>query len=421
MRPKILMIPSWYPTKENPIHGSFFQEQALALSNYFEFCILHVNAVYISFKKYLYIKLLHKSSIFFRNDKVDDNLLHFFASYYVLSDRSKIISVLRFFCFNTNGMIKKQKDAVFSDINKYLIAHNFPADLIYAMTAQVNGVDAYHFGKINNIPVILAEHAPFPLIGTVISDDLREAISRCDGILAVSYDKARQILMQNIDCKPIVVGNMVNETIFKPSKKIKKKNEFTILIVALYNFYKDYDTFFHAIAYLRQITDSKFKVKIVGYMPYIPARQESIWVLGEREFFEHLNKYQLQDICELIPMVHREEMADIYNQSDVFVMTSIQEGLSVSALEASACGLPVFSTRCGGVEDYITDDYGRLFNIQDWKTIAESLYQMIKRQITFDGDRIRENVIARYGLNAFTERLHTIFTGVICEHRVTHV
>ena len=33
----ILMIPSWYPTKTNPINGSFFREQALALASDFNF------------------------------------------------------------------------------------------------------------------------------------------------------------------------------------------------------------------------------------------------------------------------------------------------------------------------------------------------------------------------------------------------
>ena len=30
----ILVIPSWYPTAENPVNGSFFAEQAKALADY---------------------------------------------------------------------------------------------------------------------------------------------------------------------------------------------------------------------------------------------------------------------------------------------------------------------------------------------------------------------------------------------------
>ena len=35
MKPTILMLPSWYPTKENPHNGCFFREQALAMQEKF--------------------------------------------------------------------------------------------------------------------------------------------------------------------------------------------------------------------------------------------------------------------------------------------------------------------------------------------------------------------------------------------------
>ena len=40
MKKTILMLPSWYPTKENPYNGCFFIVQALALSKKFDFVVL---------------------------------------------------------------------------------------------------------------------------------------------------------------------------------------------------------------------------------------------------------------------------------------------------------------------------------------------------------------------------------------------
>ena len=40
LKPTILMIPSWYPSTENPHNGSFFREQALALSVNFNFIVI---------------------------------------------------------------------------------------------------------------------------------------------------------------------------------------------------------------------------------------------------------------------------------------------------------------------------------------------------------------------------------------------
>jgi len=410
---KILMIPSWYPTKENPIHGSFFKEQAMALSEYCDFCILHLN--YFSLKKTLFTRILKKTnvSLSFTNEE-DDGFLHVYATEYVSPILNILYRLLRYIEVDTEVFIKKEKEYKYREIYEYIKKIKFFPDVIYAMTAQSNGIDSYNFGKTNNLPVILAEHSPFPVVGTTVNDELREAMSKSNRILVVSRDKARQILMQNIQCNPIVVGNMIDENKFNLSNS--KPKIFTILIVGAYNFYKDYETFFKAVSYLKQITNLPFKVKIVGYMP---VTQISIWSLGEDAFLKHLSRYNLVDICELLPMIPRDEMPNIYKGSSVFVMTSIQEGLSVAALEASCCGLPVFSTRCGGVEDYVTDDYGRLFDLQDWKSIAISLKEMMEGGLHFNRDAIRKNVVSHYGVSAFTKRLNDIFTQVIKEYNNT--
>lgn len=415
MKPKILMIPSWYPTKDNPLHGSFFREQAEALSEYYEFCILHMDYTN-SIKKTIFMRLFKNTIVSLSlSTNEDDSFQHIYAVGYIFFQNKRIYRLLKLFGFNIQNVITKQKEFVNKSIFQYLIKLNYLPDVIYAMTAQINGVDVYNFGKINNIPVVLAEHAPFPVVGSVVSDELREAISKSNRILAVSIDKARQILMQNIMCNPIVIGNMVDENIFSISDC--KPEIFTILIVAANNFYKDYNTFLHAISYLKKIATAPFKVKIVGYMPVLG---ESIWYLGEEKFKKTIEEYDILDICELIPKASREEMPNIYGQSSVFVMTSIQEGMSVSALEASCCGLPVFSTRCGGVEDYINDDYGRLFNIQDWKSISIALNDFLMSEIHFDPYKIRENVVSRYGKYAFCKRLDSIFKAVILENQKTN-
>ena len=83
-------------------------------------------------------------------------------------------------------------------------------------------------------------------------------------------------------------------------------------------------------------------------------------------------------------------MIDHFHEADAFVLTSIQEGLPVSVLEAMACGLPIFSTRCGGVEDIVDENCGRLFPLRDFRSIAEALKELMEGRISFDGERIRE-------------------------------
>jgi glycosyltransferase involved in cell wall biosynthesis len=54
--------------------------------------------------------------------------------------------------------------------------------------------------------------------------------------------------------------------------------------------------------------------------------------------------------------VPTEQMPQLYRDNDIFVMSSAHEGMSNAMLEAMACGLPIVTTRCEGVEELIADN-----------------------------------------------------------------
>ena len=117
----------------------------------------------------------------------------------------------------------------------------------------------------------------------------------------------------------------------------------------------------------------------------------------------------------MIPEVPHEEICDVYNKADAFVMTSIQEGQPVSAMEAACCGLPIFSTRCGGVEDYVDDSVGRIYAITDIEGMANGLKDYLEGKIVFDAAHIRDNVISQFGREAFTNNFKNVMSEAIEE------
>lgn len=279
-------------------------------------------------------------------------------------------------------------------------------DLVYGLTAQDMADKCFCLSKALNVPYVLAEHAPFPYPGHIITNLQKSCIENADAHLIISKDKIRQIMLQNIKLGNYrYVGNYVNEEtfIFSPFPHQNK----TFVIVAANSFYKNYDMFIRTIDKLSAITDKNFSVLIVGF-----AANKG-YSKNTEELVAKVQASKFADKVELIPSAARSEMPKILNRCDAFVMTSIQEGQPVSALEAACCGLPIFSTRCGGVEDYVTESIGRIVPIDDSDLLATLLNDFLDEKIVFDKKHIREVIVSKFGHDAFVKNVSTVFYSLI--------
>lgn len=69
----------------------------------------------------------------------------------------------------------------------------------------------------------------------------------------------------------------------------------------------------------------------------------------------------------------------VLHQLDVFVMPSLKEGLSLSVLEAQACGIPVVASGVGGLLDIVEDGRtGYLFEPKDPESLASAIIETLK-------------------------------------------
>jgi len=73
----------------------------------------------------------------------------------------------------------------------------------------------------------------------------------------------------------------------------------------------------------------------------------------------------------------REDMPDAYFATDVLVVTSDNEGTNVSAIEAQAAGVPVVSTRVGGMPSVVAADTGLLVEPDDEDGFARALERVL--------------------------------------------
>ncbi|MCH5299784.1 MAG: glycosyltransferase family 4 protein [Ruminococcus sp.] len=74
---------------------------------------------------------------------------------------------------------------------------------------------------------------------------------------------------------------------------------------------------------------------------------------------------------------YRKDVVDICSQSDLFVLPSLHEGLSVASLEAMYCGLPVVISNIRGVGDYLENGKtGYICDVDDVKAFANAIQSL---------------------------------------------
>jgi glycosyltransferase involved in cell wall biosynthesis len=104
-------------------------------------------------------------------------------------------------------------------------------------------------------------------------------------------------------------------------------------------------------------------------------------VLGEGELREHLEKQVHEHHLEkhvLLPGF-RTDVLGCIKGFDLFVMSSVTEGLGTSLLDAMACGRPIVATRAGGIPEIVEDGInGTLVPPRDAAALAAAIVRALK-------------------------------------------
>jgi sugar transferase (PEP-CTERM/EpsH1 system associated) len=170
---------------------------------------------------------------------------------------------------------------------------------------------------------------------------------------------------------------------------------------------KDHATLVQAFALLRERLPQhagRLRLAIIGDGPLRPALARQVEEAG------------LLDAVWLPGA--RNDIAAIMQRFSVFALSSIAEGTPVTLLEAMACGLPVVSTRVGGIPDLVPEGVaGALVPAQDPAALAAALagYAADPERVRREGVAARRRIEQRYSIQAMLSAylaLYDRLTGV---------
>lgn len=113
---------------------------------------------------------------------------------------------------------------------------------------------------------------------------------------------------------------------------------------------------------------------------------------------------------------NRSDVAELLAECDVFVLSSIAEGMPVTLMEAMASGLPVVATEVGGVASVVEHGVtGTLVPTGDPRALAEALggYMADEALRRRHGDAGRARVTANFSLSAMLSAYTALYDNLL--------
>lgn len=128
----------------------------------------------------------------------------------------------------------------------------------------------------------------------------------------------------------------------------------------------------------------KGQIYLVRAIPLVLAKlpDTRFFIVGQGELMDELKETasKLGLKRELIFTGFRDDVADFYKIADLYVMSSVQEGLGTAVLDALALAKPVVATNTGGLPEIIHDGKtGRLVAPADPEALAVGIVDMLTR------------------------------------------
>lgn len=143
------------------------------------------------------------------------------------------------------------------------------------------------------------------------------------------------------------------------------------------------------------------------------------FIIGDGPMREELVRFvDKQGLTEMIVFTgFRNDIESVLPALDIFLMTSNEEGLGSSILDAYLAGVPVVATRAGGIPEIVLHEKtGLLADIADAETLAQNVDRIISeaplRQRLVEGARAW---VRRFYADEMVKQTIAVYEGILAQ------
>ncbi len=406
----IFIIPSWYPSPNDPIIGIFFREQAQAIAELYPNFNVGVSVWGQSDEQYL----LWLRDSFKNITKITNSFKKLNQSTLNQAKSTKNFHEFYHFAFTWSKKIWRGNIAQIIKANK----KNFEQftqkfgkpDIIHAQIGYPGGYVAHILSEYYGIPYVVTEQmGPFPFADFLDKNNelfapLKIAYQKSKKNIAISPQLAEKMALKGVQ-NLVYIPNLVNDNLFTSITQKQEENTNTTKVF----------TFF---TLSRMVAGKGIPDLLLAIAEVMKSNPNVCFKMGGNG--EELADYQkiakdleIENYIEWLGLLDREQSKQAFQSCDAFVLASHHETMGVVYAEAIACGKPTIGTICGGPESIINEQNGFLVEVQNIKQLSQKMIEMIDNYHLFSSEVIRQDFEKRFSKKAVCRQIVDLYASII--------
>lgn len=383
----VLYLPRWYPNRYDPMPGLFIERHALSVLPHADVSVLYVHGDdQMKDKTYDLIKTnqgLYTIRIYFKKSTSRFRML------------AHLINLYRFVNSHLKG---------FRMINR----ERRKADLVHVHVLTRLGVIALWNKIKNRTPYLITEHWTRYLPGTDTYQGFfrklftQWVVKNAAAVMPVTANLRDAMIDNGLkNDNYIVIPNVVDVELFHP--RAWQRNGQKKRMVHLSCFADIQKNISGILRVLKRLSEKRQDFECV--------------MIGDGVDFEMLKTYS-DELGLRAPFVYfkglkeNEELAKLISEADFMIMFSNHENLPVVILESYACGVPVISTRVGGIHEHLNDDLGRLIPPKDEDEFAAVIEDTLDHPENYEQQKLRKYAVDHFSNEVIGRSLYKVYTDV---------
>lgn len=304
------------------------------------------------------------------------------------------VKVNRFFSFHFGAGTGQARLVVPLGL-RYLHIKKFNPDVIHTQLFFGVGLEGLITAKILKKPLIGTNHTAikeFLKYSPIKADWFSSAIlkyvnwyyEKCELTTAPSRSVIDEMRFYGFNGEHHIISNPIDTKTFAPLKdknRLKKKwglNDFTVIYAGRLAAEKNIDVIIRALPLIKQKIP-----KILLALAGRGAAEKELKILAKGLGVESAVKF--------LGVLDKSSLAEAYNASKIFVITSTSDTQSMVMMQAMASGLPAIGVRARALPEYINPRNGALIEPGNEKALAKKTVELLldtkKQRVLGDGAR----------------------------------